>query len=336
MEPLSVAYLLEETGLSGGARVIAAHADALIARGHHAAIVTRGSELTWRASSAEWIFVDDFAAADFSRFEFVVAGFWTTVEPAFAAAGARAIHFCQGYEGSFTAYEDLRPQIDAAYRLVKPKIVVSPHLVEVCRPFSTDVTWIGQIVDDAFFQSGAGGNERPRVLLPGAFEIDFKGVDVGYGAAAHARYCGADFDLVRVSPWRPSGAEPMEHVAEFHVGLNTAEMARLLLSCDILLAPSRKEEGFGLPAAEAMASGVPVAMTRIPSFLSFDGRHDYALFAEEEDAGNLGDALMQLLDDADLRHDLIGRGREVAEQFRSDRTGERLERYLLGRRDGGA
>jgi glycosyltransferase involved in cell wall biosynthesis len=332
MTSLRVAYLLEDTALSGGVRVMVAQADELVRRGHQVTMVTRGPELTWRGSNAEWLHVDELGDVDLDRYDFVIAGFWTTIEPAVSRAGNRAIHFCQGYEGSFTAYQAIRPQIDAAYRLAKQKIVVSPHLIGVCRPFTSDVTWIGQIVDEIFYQTGAGANARPRVLLPGALEIDFKGVDVGYGAAIHARHFGAEFDLIRVSPWKPSTAEPLEHVAEFHAGLDTHEMASLLLTCDAAIAPSRPEEGFGLPAAEAMASGVPVAMTRIPSFLGFDARHDYAAFAQEDDPEALGDALARVLGDDELRRTLIRRGREVVEQFRSEATGTRLEEYLLARK----
>ncbi len=172
---------------------------------------------------------------------------------------------------------------------------------------------------------------RRRVFfIVGASQIDFKGIDVGYGAALHARYYGASFDLIRVSPWRPAGDEPVEeHVSEFHVGLDTSSMQKLFRSCDIFLGPSRSDEGFGLPAAEAMASGLPTVLTRIPSFLTFDSRHDYALFVDEDDAEGMGDQLLTLLGDEELSRLLSRRGREVAEQFRAANTGDRLERFLL-------
>ena len=103
-------------------------------------------------------------------------------------------------------------------------------------------------------------------------------------------------------------------------------------TCDILIAPNHREEGFGFPAAEAMASGIPTVLTSIPSYLSFDDKHDFALFAPQENAVELGEKLMALLEDADLRERLRARGREVAEQWRAPNVAERMEKFFLERR----
>lgn len=333
--PLRIAYLMEDTDLSGGVRVQLAQADAMIARGHRITIFTKGLPLTWRTSEAEWEYVDDFRGLSYDEYDFVIATFWTTVGPAFEKAGARALHLCQGLEFTFTAYQPIRAEIEAAYRLPLPKLVVSPHLVEWLAPFGQEIFVVGQIVDDAFYRDAVGSGHDPlRVLLPGPAQVDVKGIEVGYGAALHARANGSEFELIRVSPWAPAPDEPREAAAEFHVALDTACMARLLHSCDILLAPSRKEEGFGLPAAEAMAAGVPCALTRIPSYLAMaPGRSDYAVWAEEDDPIALGDQLMRLIEDADLREKIAIRGQQVAKQYRAANAAERLEAFLLERRE---
>jgi hypothetical protein len=328
-DALRIAYLMEDTALSGGTRVMLAQADALIARGHHVRIVTKGLPLTWRPSRAEWVYVDDFNTYDARGDDFVMATFWTTLSAAWAIAPEKALHLCQGYEGAFTAYQPIRGEIDASYRLPIPKLVVARSLIDICRRFTDDVTYIGQIVDDDFFRPRTPPEGDPlRVLLCGESQVDLKGIADGYGAAAHARWFHQRFDLVRASPWAPSREEPLDAVQEFHVALNSREMTRLVHSCDVLIAPNHREEGFGLPAAEAMASGIPVVMTAIPSYQSFDETHDYALFAPPENAVELGEKLIELLSDADLRDRLRRRGREVAEQWRAGRVAERLETRL--------
>ncbi|HEX2120153.1 MAG TPA: glycosyltransferase family 4 protein [Thermoanaerobaculia bacterium] len=329
---MNISYLVEDTDQSGGVRVQLAHADALIARGHRVRLVTKGLPLTWRSSRAEWVYVDDFRQYDASREDFVVGTFWVTVPQAYEIAGPQAVHLCQGYEGAFSAYESIRDRIDAAYSLPIPKLVVAKSLVPICRRFTDDVTYVGQVVEEEFYRSVTPReNDPPRVLISGQAQADLKGIDDGYGAVAHARWFHQKLDLIRVSPWAPSREEPLDAVQEFHVALTTAEMTRLMHSCDILIAPNHSEEGFGLPAAEAMASGIPCIVTSIPSYLSFDERRDYALFAPEQNAVELGERLIELLGDAELRERLRIRGREVAEQWRVEHVAERLERFFSSR-----
>lgn len=330
---MNVTYLLEDTDQSGGVRVQLAHADALVARGHRVRLVTKGLPLTWRSSRAEWIYVDDFRHYDASGEDVVIGGFWMTVGPAYELAGERAVHLCQGYEGAFSAYQPVREQIEATYRLPIPKLVISKSLIPIVQQFSDDVTYIGQLVEDEFYRAiTPRENDPPRVLLSGQAQADLKGIQEGYGAVAHARWFHQKLDLIRVSPWAPSREEPLENVQEFHVALTTAEMTRLMHSCDILIAPNHREEGFGLPAAEAMASGIPCVLTSIPSYLSFDATQDYALFAPAENAVELGEKLIELLSDFSLRERLRARGRKVAEQWRVERVADRLEAFLDSRR----
>ena len=332
-EPLKIVYLNEDTEQSGGVRVVLAHADALIERGHRVRILTKGQPLHWRRSNAEWVYVDDFREYDASDDDFVIGTFWITVPPAQMLAGDRAVHLCQGYEGAFSAYEPIRDQIEATYALPVPKLVVARPLVAICKRFSDDVHYIGQVVENEFFREPrAQESVPPRVLLCGQSQADLRGIDEGYGAVAHARWFHQKLDLIRVSPWAPSREEPLESVQEFHVALTTDEMTRLMHSCDILIAPNHRQEGFGLPAAEAMASGLACLLTSIPSYLSFDEQRDYALFAPEDNAVALGERLIELLGDRELRDRLRTRGREVAEQWRVERVVERMETFFYERR----
>lgn len=335
--PLQITYLLEDTEQSGGVRVPLAQADALIARGHRVRFVTKGLPVTWRSSRAEWIYVDDFRQYDATGDDFLVATFWVTVPQAYHLAPERTVHLCQGYEGAFSAYESIKGEIDAVYRLPVPKLVVSRSIEPVVRHFGDDVTVIGQVVEDEFFRPIVPREHEPlRVLLCGQSQADLRGIDEGYGAVAHARWFHQRFDFIRVSPWAPSREEPLDTVQEFHVALTTAEMTRLMHSCDVLIAANYAEEGFGLPAAEALASGLACLFTAIPSYLAFDATHDYALFAPERNAVELGERLIELLESRELRDRLRARGREVAGQWRVEHVAGRLERFFLERRASGS
>ncbi len=322
--PLRITYLVEDTAQSDEANVLLGHADALIARGHRVTIVTKGTPLTWRASRAEWAYVTDFREYDSVHDDFIVATSSTTVAPAWEMDAGRALHLCQG-------------EIQEASSPPIPKLVVSRSLIPTCRQFTNDITYMGPIVEDEVYRSSTPRESTPlRVLLCGESQIETKGVITGYGAVAHARWFHQNFDLIRTSVWAPSREEPLDSVQEFHVALKTNEMTRLMHSCDILLGPNHGEEGLGLPAAKGMAAGLPCVLTAIPSFLSFDDTQDYALFAPERNAVELGEKLIELLSNPELRVRLRSRGHAVAEQWRAETVGDLLERIFLERRGAAA
>jgi len=72
---------------------------------------------------------------------------------------------------------------------------------------------IGRIVDDEFFRARIRPENQPlRVLLAGTSQSESKGIDDGYGAAAHARWFHQKFDLIRVAAFAPSREEPLDAV----------------------------------------------------------------------------------------------------------------------------
>ena len=184
------------------------------------------------------------------------------------------------------------------------------------------------VEDELYRDSTPPLHEPPRVLLAGAAEIESHGIQTGYGAVAHARWFHQSLELIRVSAWRPSRDEPLDSVQEFHVALTTAEMRRLLHRCDLALIPSESEEGFSLVAAEAMAARIPCVMTATAANTSADARGDYALFAPERNAVELGERLMQIASGHDLRERIAARGRQVASRWTAGAAAQRLLREL--------
>ena len=185
------------------------------------------------------------------------------------------------------------------------------------------------IVDDELYRERLPPeNDPPRVLLVGAYQNPQKGIDDGYGAAAHARWFHQTFDLVRVSPWAPSREEPLDTVQEFHVALTAREMTRLMHSCDIVLVPSWAEEGFDLPLAEALASGVVVVASDTPEHRDIDPGPFYAAFAPQRNAVELGEQLIEVLGDDEKRERLRQRGRQVAGMWKAEVAVVKLEAAL--------
>ncbi len=84
-----------------------------------------------------------------------------------------------------------------------------------------------------------------------------------------------------------------------------AELAALYASATALVMPSR-EEGFGLPAAEAMACGTAVITSDAPALVELTV--DAALHFAADDAEELAKAMLTIAGDASLRASLIAKG----------------------------
>jgi alpha-1,3-rhamnosyl/mannosyltransferase len=86
-----------------------------------------------------------------------------------------------------------------------------------------------------------------------------------------------------------------------------------------LLFPSLAE-GFGLPVLEAFAAQVPVITSTTTSLPEVAG--DAALLIDPIDTGSITTAMNQVLDDVDLRTQLIQRGLNRANTFTWQRCAE--------------
>src|SRR5699024_9288495 len=80
----------------------------------------------------------------------------------------------------------------------------------------------------------------------------------------------------------------------FHRGISDADYAHLLDEATALVTAS-KEEGFGLPVIEAMAQGVPVAVSDIPIFREIAA--EAAMYFDPDDPQSIAEAITALTDE---------------------------------------
>jgi glycosyltransferase involved in cell wall biosynthesis len=90
-------------------------------------------------------------------------------------------------------------------------------------------------------------------------------------------------------------------------------------AADAFVYPSQYE-GFGMPALEALASGTPVVTSDVSSLPEAVG--DAALLIDPRSPEQIADALVHILNDADLRAALRQRGLEHARHFTWARTAQ--------------
>jgi glycosyltransferase involved in cell wall biosynthesis len=83
-----------------------------------------------------------------------------------------------------------------------------------------------------------------------------------------------------------------------------------------------------LPALEALASGLPSVLTRIPSYGSFSDPCDYAAFVPADDAEAMAAGICALVQNGKERERLVRRGLEVASHFSYEKVADKLEACL--------
>ncbi|MBC7252613.1 MAG: glycosyltransferase family 4 protein [Actinobacteria bacterium] len=83
----------------------------------------------------------------------------------------------------------------------------------------------------------------------------------------------------------------------------------------VTVAPSLGRESFGIILLEAMACGVPVVASDIPGYRSVVEDGVQGMLVPPGDAGKLAEAVLRLVEDADLRRRLAEAGRSRAEEY---------------------
>jgi glycosyltransferase involved in cell wall biosynthesis len=327
---MRIVYVLESLGFSGGVKVIVQHAEGLAGRGHDVSIVTKEAEHGWIAIGVPVVEVPLFDAATLPEADVHVATWFPTVVPTVRAGRARRVfHFSQGYEAPHEFTRHRLAEIEEAYRQRVPKILISPHLLRDLEgrypgPFHV----IPQAVDAAAFRPSGpepDGPRRPATLgVVGLFLAEKKGIAVALRAVARLRGEGRAIRLHRASHMTEEPREAAITPIDLYAFARPASaMPAWYHALDVLLHPSYDAEGFPLPPLEAMASGVPVVLTDIPSYGPVP--RDAASFVPQGDDAAMAQDAARLLDDPALWCERRRRGLEVAGTFRLEPVLDRLE-----------
>jgi glycosyltransferase involved in cell wall biosynthesis len=146
------------------------------------------------------------------------------------------------------------------------------------------------------------------LILGMAKRLEQAGLDVAVTGMHDSR-------ILKTEPARPGDARCVTWLGR----VSDNELAALLQGSLCLAFPSL-EEGFGLPALEAMALSCPVVVSDRASLPEVCG--DAALYASPFDGEAWLDAFVRLRNDTGVREQLIGRGRLQAQPYRWARTAE--------------
>jgi glycosyltransferase involved in cell wall biosynthesis len=195
------------------------------------------------------------------------------------------------------------------------------------------VIYIG--VDAEEFAPINGVVRQPRRLLATlSAEVPLKGLEFLLRAMARLIRCFPGLELLLIGSLNPGGHTDrlidklgLRRSVGFVSDLKTQEIVRYYAETTIAVSPSLYE-GFGLPAAEAMACGVPVVATTAGGLPEVVG--DAGVLVPPGNATALANAIADLLNDPGKRCRLGEAGRQrVLAKFSWDIAARMLTRYYI-------
>ncbi|MFT6276643.1 MAG: glycosyltransferase involved in cell wall biosynthesis [Halioglobus sp.] len=195
---------------------------------------------------------------------------------------------------------------------------------DIARDFAIQPAGIGVVyngIDTDTFRPIEGVQRRPlRLMATASADAPLKGLRYLLRAYAQLLKRYPDLELLLVSKPRPGGKTErlIRHLGiadkvQFVSGITTDEMVRYYAEACIAVVPS-VYEGFGLPAGEAMACGVPVVSTDGGALPEVVG--DAGVVVPAKSVVGLVDAIDDLLQNPEKRDQLAVAGRQrIVEKF---------------------
>jgi phosphatidylinositol alpha-mannosyltransferase len=166
-------------------------------------------------------------------------------------------------------------------------------------------------VDLEVFRSGGEKTAHPTILFVGGIQSKKRGWLMLETFQKEVRRQIPNAEL-----WVVSG-EPVEgEGVRFFGKVDTPTLVSLYQSAWLFCMPS-SYEGFGVPYIEAMACGTPVVATYNDGANEVLANGQYGLLSHDD---QLGDSLIKVLTDADLRYRLTETGLQRAQDYSWDRV----------------
>ena len=214
------------------------------------------------------------------------------------------------------------------------------HLITVSAASRTDISQAFAIPEDKFRIAGNGVNleifhplpevrrATNRIMVTNSADTPLKGMRY-FIEAIHAIRQEREIEVTVIGKPKPDGLIDkmvkkleLQDIINFTGRIDDSEFARYYAEATMAVVPS-VYEGFGMPASEAMACGVPVISTTGGALPEVVG--DAGILIPPADSGAIRDAIIDLLDHPEKREALGRAGYERAiAKFTWEETARRV------------
>ena len=221
------------------------------------------------------------------------------------------------------------------------KITVSRPATEFAnKHFPGDYTIIPNGVDLEHFSADVlpidGFNDgKLNILFVGRLEKR-KGLNYLIGAYARIKRETPNSRLIIVGPgtrWSNKYEQIVKRSGlpdvVFAGYVSYAELPRYYKTADIVCFPATGRESFGIVLLEAMAIGKPIVASSIDGYASLMNHGVQGLLVPPKDEERLAQALLSLMTDEQLRHEMGAKGRVKASEYGWETVAQRVMEYYL-------
>jgi len=347
---MKITFVIHGLSVSGGIKVVFEYANRLTEKGHlvtlvvpigpirdvsscvtlkerfldRVRIIINKHIVSWFPVNATIKFVPSLSEEYIPDADAIIATWWKTAEwvNTYPSRKGEKFHLIQGYE----VWGGPREKVHETYKMPLRKIVISSWLKGL---FDSKYELVyGPILNGVnfkqFYNNDKTFNNSARIGMI-YDRCNFKGSGDGIKAFEISRKKYFDIKLVMFGRSWP-GLEVPEDV-EFYYDPPQNKLREIYSSCDIWISPSWYE-GFGLPAAEAMACKCAVLSTDTGAIRDYAVPGETALVSPPMDPEALANNLITLLDSRDRLEKISFAGYNRIREFTWERATEQLENIL--------
>ena len=328
---MHLVFLSDNMNFSGGRKLLFEYASFLRKRGHKVDVLVQRESGGLKGMLPVSI-VPAFTRNEIPDCDLIVATTPREVQNAYDSERGKVIHFCQGFEitdleqrvagkvlppryrkkGLLAKITVVRKKIawrrkikriNKVYELPTVLLTVSKHLQkELELKYGKKVHLCENGIHNEYFYPTKTFNwhefteEQPlKIINIGPNKVTFKGINTTLKAIEILKKKQLPVMLIRVAPHIEKQEYGNTIIDKCYENIPPENLGELLRNSHVYISNSTEGEGFGLPAMEAISSGLITILSSINSYKNFSNKKNFCYFVPEHDAKKTAQIIEKIL-----------------------------------------